>query len=69
MWGDLNAVLELYLRSIKSGKFVVDEEHTGFGYGMDLLRRAGESRSGRRKSWDRYLTFGRVWWMRLRRGY
>ena len=31
MWGDLHAVLELYLRSIESGKFVVDAEHPGFG--------------------------------------
>jgi hypothetical protein len=31
MWGDLHAVLELYLRSIESGKFVVDAEHPEFG--------------------------------------
>lgn len=37
MWGDLDAVLELYLRSVKSGKFVVDAEHPGFGDGNGLV--------------------------------
>lgn len=37
MWGDLQAVLELYLRSIESGKFVVDAEHPGFGDGDGLV--------------------------------
>jgi hypothetical protein len=37
MWGDLHAVLELYLRSIESGKFVVDAEHPGFGDGDGLV--------------------------------
>lgn len=36
-WGDLHAVLELYLRSIESGKFVVDAEHPGFGDGDGLV--------------------------------
>ncbi|KAH7082422.1 hypothetical protein FB567DRAFT_106384 [Paraphoma chrysanthemicola] len=37
MWGDLDAVLELYLRSIESGKFVVDAEHPRFGDGDGLV--------------------------------
>lgn len=37
MWSDLDAVLKLYLRSIESGKFVVDAEHPGFGDGDGLV--------------------------------
>lgn len=37
MWGNLHMVLEVYLLSIESGKFVVDLKHPGFGYRDGLV--------------------------------
>jgi hypothetical protein len=49
MWGDLHVVLEVYMLSIESGKFVVDVKHPGLATEIGLSRKLGESRSGRKE--------------------